>query len=342
MKQSIKKHINTKFFKTKCIPLIFLSSFNVVNGAGIPVVDATNLSQTIMGYVQDGLAQAKDYALQMQQYTQMVNNAKSSGVNLKDFYAIYGSAMKIIETSIDLYQDILDLPNNVYGRFEKAYDTCMAIRSLPQAKNLKNALEKGKKLRGRFSSCTTAISNSGAFIKDIESINNEILELEAQRARIGDKSGEITRKILKKQEEKRQLEHLKIQAESAMKESQLTDLANRLDYIEESENEQYLKDMRRMQQQLNKATTDKEIAAATNALLYYNIQQQQKMYELQSKYLKVEVAEKQANLQPINDYQKQEIDTRSLQEIDSNFAEQVKKGKEVPKDPFGIPIMRKQ
>ncbi len=189
MKQSIKKHINTKFFKTKCIPLIFLSSFNVVNGAGIPVVDATNLSQTIMGYVQDGLAQAKDYALQMQQYTQMVNNAKSSGVNLKDFYAIYGSAMKIIETSIDLYQDILDLPNNVYGRFEKAYDTCMAIRSLPQAKNLKNALEKGKKLRGRFSSCTTAISNSGAFIKDIESINNEILELEAQRARIGDKSG---------------------------------------------------------------------------------------------------------------------------------------------------------
>lgn len=326
----------------KCIALVFLSSLNTANGAGIPVVDATHLNQTIMGYVQDGLAQAKDYALQMQQYTQMVENAKSSGVDLKDFYAIYGSAIEIIETSVNLYQDILDLPNNVYGRFEKAYDTCIAIGNLPQAKNLKDALEKGKKLKGRFSSCTTAISNSGAFVKDIESINNEILELEAQRAKMGDKSGEITRKILEKQEEKRQLEHLKIQAESAMKESQLTDLANRLDYIEEAENEQYLKDMQKMQQQLNNATTDKEIAAATNALLYYNIQQQQKMYELQSKYLKTEVAEKQANLQPVNDYQKQEIEVKSLQEIDSNFNEQVEKGKKVPKDPFGIPIMRKQ
>ncbi|WP_297813121.1 hypothetical protein [uncultured Helicobacter sp.] len=328
--------------KKKCIALILVSYLNVANGAGIPVVDATHLNQSIMGYIQDGLAQAKDYALQMQQYTQMLENAQSSGVNLKDFYAIYGSAIEIIETSIDLYQDILDLPNNVYGRFEKAYDTCVAIGNLPQAKNLKDALEKGKKLKGRFSSCTTAISNSGAFAKDIESINKEILELETQRAKIGDKSGEITKKILEKHEEKRQLEHLKTQAESAMKESQLTDLANRLDYIEETETKQYIKDMTRMQQQLNNATTDKEIAAATNALLFYNIQQQQKIYELQSKYLKTEVADKQANLQPINDYEEQEIEVKSLQEIDQEFAELVEKGKKVPKDPFGIPMMRKQ
>ena len=64
----------------------------------------------------------------------------------------------------------------------------------------------------------------------------------------------------------------------AMEESQLTELANRLDYIEESETKQYIKDMTRMQKQLNSAKTDKEIAAATNALLYYNIQQQQKIH----------------------------------------------------------------
>ena len=309
--------------------------------------------QQITGYIQDGVAQAKDYVMQMQQYTQQLQayaqmvqdtlnfekQMESMGVNLKDIYAIYGDTMEIINSSMNLYQEILDLPDNVYGRFEKAFGVCAEIGNLPQAKNLKNAINTGKSLKGKFSSCTTALSNSGAFIKDITAITDEIVELETQRARIGDKGGEITRKILEKQEERRQLEHLKRQAEIAMEESQLTELANRLDYIEESETKQYIKDMSRMQKQLNNAKTDKEIAAATNALLYYNIQQQQKMYELQTKYLKTEVANKQNQLEPIDDYQKQEIAVQSLQEIDPAFAEQVEKGKQVPKDAFGIPIM---
>lgn len=104
----------------------------------------------------------------------------------------------------------------------------------------------------------------------------------------------------------------------AMEESQLTELANRLDYIEESETKQYIKDMTRMQKQLNSAKTDKEIAAATNALLYYNIQQQQKMYELQTKYLKTEVANKQNQLIPFCKDFNEDLILSKVLEIDIN------------------------
>ena len=163
------------------------------NATGVPVIDGGNLSQNITGYIQDGIAQAKDYAMQMQQYTQQLQayaqmvqdtlnfekQMESMGVNLKDIYAIYGDTMEIINTSMNLYQEILDLPDNVYGRFEKAFGLCAEIGNLPQAKNLKNAINTGKSLKGKFSSCATALSNSGAFIKDITAITDEIVELEA-------------------------------------------------------------------------------------------------------------------------------------------------------------------
>ena len=183
-----------KKIKAQAIAFTLIATLtNNTANAVYPVFDSGNLQQNITSYIQDGVAQAKDYAMQMQQYTQQLKEyaqmvqdtlnfekqMESMDVNLRDIYAIYGDTMEIINTSMNLYQEILDLPDNVYGRFEKAFGVCAQIGNLPQAKNLKNALNTGKSLKGKFSSCATALSNSGAFIKDITAITDEIVELEA-------------------------------------------------------------------------------------------------------------------------------------------------------------------
>ena len=321
--------------KKQSLILALTMLLNQNSYATYPVIDVASIAQAVMQYTQ----MMKDYSQMLKDTLNFEKQMKELGVDMTNIQEIYGNVLDIINETTSLYEDLNNIPEDIYGELAKIKNTCNLISSISNTSNFTQALNQASKIDRKFNGCLNALSNNTALLDDITKKTEEILDLKSQALINRDENLEIANKIAQKEQEIQTMQQAKSYALTLKQNEANLQMLAKLDKIAEFDSKSHSQKLKNFSQQLNQPNNAKQAQALTNSLLLELVTQQQKIFELQTQYYHTELAEKNARISQVQEpkqYQKPNI--KRLEDISPYFKEAQEQSKNVRFDSAGLPI----
>ncbi len=311
---------------------------NHLNASGIPVIDAASIAQAVQGFIQDQTANAKDYAMQLQQFQQMLKDTlnfekqmESLGVDMKAITEVLGETQDMINDFENLYENIVELPDNIWGETSNIANACRYLE-INSSKYSNKITQIKNFIKRDINQCITSVKNADDIFEDVEKLEKEALDL-------------LEKDYAGYQEKMRQAVMLK-QTIQFIKEKDTANNANEMikivdDYYSgkgQNSQKKFQKDMKALTAKVKNAQTTKEREALTNTILLKLTTQLQDMNETNMKYYRVIMAEKESQISAKDAHEMQKPKILTLEEINPTLGDYLQKQPQYDKN--GIPILQ--
>ena len=306
--------------------------------AGIPVIDAASIAQAVQSFAQEQAATAKDYAIQLQQYQQMTQDTlnfkkqmESLGVDIKTIADVLGETERMINDFENLYTNVTELPDNIWGETSRIANACRYLE-INSSKYSSKLAQIRKFIRRDLNRCITMVKNADDIFEDVRKLEKEALDI-------------LEKDYAGYQEKMRQAAMLR-QTIEFIRQKDTTNNANEMikvvdDYYSgkgQNSQEKFQKDMKALTAKVRNAKTTKEREALTNTILLKLITQLQEMNEINMKYYRVIMAEKESQISPKEAYEMEKPKILTLEEINPTLGDYLNKQPQYDKN--GIPILQ--
>lgn len=327
-------------FKKHSVTFSLITTLMLSNhlNAGIPVIDAASIAQAVQGFVQDQTANAKDYAIQLQQYQQMTQDSlnfkkqmESLGVDIKTIADVLGETERMINDFENLYTNVTELPDNIWGETSRIANACRYLE-INSSKYSSKLAQIRKFIRRDLNRCITMVKNADDIFEDVGKLEKEALDI-------------LEKDYAGYQEKMRQAAMLR-QTIEFIRQKDTANNANEMikvvdDYYSgkgQNSQEKFQKDMKALTAKVRNAKTTKEREALTNTILLKLITQLQEMNETNMKYYRVIMAEKESQISPKEAYEMEKPKILTLEEINLTLGDYLNKQPQYDKN--GIPILQ--
>lgn len=305
---------------------------NNVEASGIPVIDVASIAQAVMRYSQT----LKDYANQIQQYQQMVEDTTNfkkqmddMGVGMKNMNQILGLSANMINQMEETYENINHIPQNMYGDIAKIQSACSFLEQKSQFFGMEIKTTDNS-LSNKINRCTYALRNGTTLNKTMQEIQEKRLKstdpIERANYEAQIKNIENARRFLQERDNFEKTNNL-LTFQDVYYSNDETKLYSKV---------KMNKDIKILSQQLKKVENQKQAQALTNTLLLKILEILQQQYELNVNYTSAAISNKQFQQNHCNNLT-QESYNHSIKEYKRNdqiFKPEIKK---LPKDELGLP-----
>ena len=327
-------------FKKHSVAFSLITTLMLSNhlNAGIPVIDAASIAQAVQSFAQEQAATAKDYAIQLQQYQQMTQDTlnfkkqmESLGVDIKTIADVLGETERMINDFENLYTNVTELPDNIWGETSRIANACRYLE-INSSKYSSKLAQIRKFIRRDLNRCITMVKNADDIFEDVRKLEKEALDI-------------LEKDYAGYQEKMRQAAMLR-QTIEFIRQKDTTNNANEMikvvdDYYSgkgQNSQEKFQKDMKALTAKVRNAKTTKEREALTNTILLKLITQLQEMNEINMKYYRVIMAEKESQISPKEAYEMEKPKILTLEEINPTLGDYLNKQPQYDKN--GIPILQ--
>ena len=311
--------------KTITLSLASLLATNL-NGAGIPVIDAGSIAQSIAQYGQ----MIKQYEQMIKDTINFEKQMKELGVDMANISQILGESNQMIQDTKNLYGNIKAIPNDFYGEIANITRACNFIEK--QSTFFKTKIKTiGIKYEDRLNACLSAITDGAEISKTLEELMQK-----AQRTTNPTFFKEIQIEI-------QNLINAKEYIQNKEKQKKVSTILSFYDNFKKNDsNNPYTKvkmdkDLKELSRQLSKPNNAKQAQALTNAILLKILEMIQKQYELNVNFANTMIAFNNKRENQFNgniDFNKKYIET--INPIKFNpFYQDIEKN--LSKDEFGLP-----
>ncbi|ARJ57101.1 type IV secretion system protein [Campylobacter cuniculorum] len=261
--------------KKKVFSLItsFALSFNVMYGAGIPVVDLGSIAEAVKQYNQ----MMKEYEQMLKDTSNFEQQMSEFGVGMNNVSDILGDLNSMVNSMQSIYNDITNIPQDFLGNVEQVTRACSFLQTQsPYFKQKLNSYSNA--INNDFNRCTSGIKNNADITKSID---------------------ELMKKIEKSTDyEERQRYYVEIenirQAQAFLQAKANEEQTNKIiafyeTYHKKDKNNPYTKekmseDLKSLSKALAKPNNQKQAQALTNTILIKILEILQRQYELNMEY----------------------------------------------------------
>lgn len=319
-----------------------LSLFSNANCAGIPTIDSAAIAQNITDNAQQYASMIKDYALQLQQYQQMITDTlnfekhlKALGVDMEEWSEIIGQVADTINGIEGLANGIQSIPDSFKLQLTRTQRACNFLNS--NISGFSQASSELKSFKRQTNRCFMTLKNQDVINSKINELNKKL-----QKATNLDEIKSIQNEI----------QNIK-NAEAFVKQEKAQETTNELIsfheafFGEDDENQNKLKmtsyeerakQLQNFSKQMKNAKNEKQVQAVTNSILLAMLEQNTEMQGIMVSYTRAIASQ---------NYNNGNLDNRISE---TNYQNQIEKSefpdnpyadvKKMETDEFGMPIFR--
>lgn len=248
-------------------------SLKSANGAGIPVVDAASIAESV-----------KQYSQMLKEYNQMLKDTMNFekqmaelGVGMNNVSDILGNLNSMVRDMQNIYDNAANIPQDFLGNIAQIQRACSFLRT--QSLYFRNKINSfSNVITNDFNRCTSGLKNNAELSKSIDELFTKI---------------DNTNDDKLKEQYYTEIDNIR-NAQKFLQQKENEERANRIvafydTFHKKDKNNPYTKekmneDLKALAKALNKANNQKQAQALSNAILIKILEMMQRQYELNIEY----------------------------------------------------------
>lgn len=248
-------------------------SLKSANGAGIPVVDAASIAESV-----------KQYSQMLKEYNQMLKDTMNFekqmaelGVGMNNVSDILGNLNSMVRDMRNIYDNVANIPQDFLGNIAQIQRACSFLRT--QSLYFRNKINSfSNVITNDFNRCTSGLKNNAELSKSIDELFTKI---------------DNTNDDKLKEQYYTEIDNIR-NAQKFLQQKENEERANRIvafydTFYKKDKNNPYTKekmneDLKALAKALNKANNQKQAQALSNAILIKILEMMQRQYELNIEY----------------------------------------------------------
>lgn len=248
-------------------------SLKSANGAGIPVVDAASIAESV-----------KQYSQMLKEYNQMLKDTMNFekqmaelGVGMNNVSDILGNLNSMVRDMQNIYDNAANIPQDFLGNIAQIQRACSFLRT--QSLYFRNKINSfSNVITNDFNRCTSGLKNNTELSKSIDELFTKI---------------DNTNDDKLKEQYYTEIDNIR-NAQKFLQQKENEERANRIvafydTFHKKDKNNPYTKekmneDLKALAKALNKANNQKQAQALSNAILIKILEMMQRQYELNIEY----------------------------------------------------------
>lgn len=248
-------------------------SLKSANGAGIPVVDAASIAESV-----------KQYSQMLKEYNQMLKDTMNFekqmaelGVGMNNVSDILGNLNSMVRDMQNIYDNVANIPQDFLGNIAQIQRACSFLRT--QSLYFRNKINSfSNVITNDFNRCTSGLKNNAELSKSIDELFTKI---------------DNTNDDKLKEQYYTEIDNIR-NAQKFLQQKENEERANRIvafydTFHKKDKNNPYTKekmneDLKALAKALNKANNQKQAQALSNAILIKILEMMQRQYELNIEY----------------------------------------------------------